>query len=179
MSSIYDQYNDRFGGAGWFDREVAALQREMDAERLRMFVPRFTDWSKFNVEVSTAKPKETWLDKAKNISTNDRRKAYGHPLPNFLRAAIAFTPILGHPITPLQVAELQVSWKVVRDVNTFKDDNWIDTIGYSNTVQMMDDRMKEMNYSGIDWFRPKKDGILMAALYEVLTEHEKRFPKSE
>ena len=137
-------------------------------------------YPRYRMELTYPQPKEpekpkAWLDQAKDISTNDRRKAYGHPLPNFIRAAIEFVPILGHPITPLQVAQLQVAWKVVRDVNTFKDDNWIDTIGYSNTVQMMDERMKEMGYSGIDYFRVFTEEALIAELYKVLKQHERKY----
>jgi len=176
MSSFDDMIYPRFAPMSWYEREML---QQMENDRLRMFRTSFLEPRFSYGNFTTAKPKQTWLDQAKDISTGDRRKAYGHPLPNFLRAAIAFTPILGHPITPLQVAELQVAWKVVRDVNSFKEDNWIDTIGYSNTVQMMDDRMKEMNYSGIDWFRNKKDGVLMTVLYEVLTEHERRFPQNK
>lgn len=121
---------------------------------------------------------DTWLQTAQKITEGDRRKAYGHPLPNFIRAAIAFTPILGHPVTPLQIAELQVTWKIVRDVQTYKDDNWIDTIGYSNTVQMMDDRMKTLGYAkGVSYFSDFKGSGLLGIMYEILEINEKRFPK--
>lgn len=172
MSSFDDMFYPRFTPMTWYEREM--LQRA-EAERLSTF------WRDYNPPMfSTAKPKPTWLDQAKDISTGDRRKAYGHPLPNFLRAAIAFTPILGHPITPLQVAELQVAWKVVRDVNSFKEDNWIDTIGYSNTVQMMDDRMKELGFAkGVDHFRGFSGPSMLYEMYDALDKHEKRFPQNK
>lgn len=125
------------------------------------------------------KPK-AWLDQAKEMTTQDRRKHYGHPLPNFIRIAIGWIVTFDKVLTPLQVAQGMVTLKMARDVNMYKDDDWIDTIGYSNTVQMMNERMKEMGYStGIEYFSQFKDGALASKLYEVLARHEREYLKGK
>lgn len=132
------------------------------------------------IQPSTVEKSKSWLDQAKEMTTVDRRKHYGHPLPNFLRIAIGWIVVFDKVLTPLQVAQGMVTLKMARDANMYKDDDWVDTIGYSNTVQMMDDRMKEMGYSeGIEYFSDMKDSVLAGALYSILAEHEKRFPKGK
>jgi len=164
-----------------------AEQRRMEEQELRSILqPRYSYnmddyWRReFMGPVVEMKKPESWLDQAKKMTTEDRRKHYGHPLPNFIRIAQGWIVTFDKVLTPLQVAQGMVTLKMARDVNMYKDDDWIDTIGYSNTVQMMDERMKEMGYDkGIEYFSQFKDGALAAKLYEILTEHERRFPKGK
>lgn len=94
----------------------------------------------------------SWLDTVKDITTGDRRRDYGHPLLNFLRIALFFNTHLfsklrtGCFITPLDVAGLMIELKLAREINTHKDDNWVDIIGYTACVEMMDELMKELGY---------------------------------
>lgn len=94
----------------------------------------------------------TWLETAQSITTGERRRDYGHPLYNFLRIAIKWNANYAHRllpgqiITPLDVARDAIDMKTARDAFTYKDDNYIDTIGYSACVDAMDREMKERGY---------------------------------
>lgn len=66
-----------------------------------------------------------------------REKNYDHPDPNFARirdlwqVALADKLKPGASITKRDVAMLMVLIKIARDIHTFKDDNWLDTVGYA------------------------------------------------
>lgn len=131
-----------------------------------------------NEPIYYADKETSWLDEAKKVTTDDRRKVYGHPLPNFIRIALEWIPIFDMVVTPRQVAQAFVGAKIARDANTYKDDNWIDAIGYSNTVQMMDNRMKELGYpKGIEAFDNIDQKGLAGMLVEILQLHEARYAK--
>lgn len=97
--------------------------------------------------------KSKWLAEADEITSSDRQRDYGRPLMNFLRIALdwnindAGRRIQGDYITPLDVVRDMIGMKKARDLNMFKDDNWIDTIGYSRCVEDMNDQMQELGYS--------------------------------
>ena len=120
---------------------------------------------------------QSWLQNALQITTSERRRDYGHPLPNFLRIAMRYSITLERGVSPLDVEHLSIDLKMARDQNHFKDDNWVDTIGYANTVQMIDERMKELNYpDGIATFKKYKDGDLMKFMFDLLLIHEREYP---
>lgn len=117
----------------------------------------------------------SWLNTVKDITTGDRRRDYGHPLLNFLRIALFFNTHLfsklrtGCFITPLDVAGLMVELKLAREINTHKEDNWVDIIGYTACVEMMDELMKELGYPiGVHSFEHLK----ISEWYEVLDRAE-------
>lgn len=157
---------------------LADKQRSVDnVERLNSVMPRempVYSYAGEAVQKPVKEPPATqpWLSKALEATTSDRRRDYGHPLPNFLRIALSWTTLLETHITPMQVAEMMVVMKMHRNQHAFKDDNWIDAIGYSNTVEMMDNRMKEMGYRGIDVFKEMGVGFM----FKILREHNTNFP---
>jgi len=106
-----------------------------------------------------------WLKITHEITNGPRRNSYSHPLRNFLRIAIRWSVNHETIITPLQVAQDMVEMKMARSQSSFKDDDWIDTMGYANTVQMMDDKLKELGYlEGVKIF----EGINMAMMWMLL-----------
>lgn len=114
-----------------------------------------------------------WLDTALQLTSSDRQRDYGRPLLNFLRIAIAWTlqlsPVLkpNAIVHPLHVARLMIEMKMARDMNTFKDDNWIDTMGYAAVVDDMDRHLKELGYEkGVKAF----DTMTLGELYALLVK---------
>ncbi len=108
---------------------------------------------------------DEWLKITHEITNGPRRNSYSHPLRNFLRIAIRWSVNHETIITPLQVAQDMVEMKMARSQSSFKDDDWIDTMGYSNTVQMMNDKLIELGYlEGVKIF----EGINMAMLWMLL-----------
>lgn len=106
--------------------------------------------------------RKTWLETAKEIteSDGDRRRDYGRPLANFLLIAIYYTVHFSgrlrfnEVVTPLDVAKLNGALlKTARDHHRFKDDNFIDTIGYANCVDDMNQHMIELGFNGVEDFR--------------------------
>ena len=64
----------------------------------------------------------------------DRNRAYAHPKVNFQRIADLWSPILGCPVSPAQVALCMIQVKVSREINLHKRDNLVDLIGYALTL---------------------------------------------
>lgn len=77
------------------------------------------------------------LDEIKQLN-EIRSGSYGHPLPNFLRISLAWSvkkaPVLFNPI---EVAEMMLLMKEMRNVNSTKWDNYRDEVGYVNTIDLM------------------------------------------
>ncbi len=114
-----------------------------------------------------------WLDTALQLTSSDRQRDYGRPLLNFLRIAIGWTLQLstvlkpGAIVHPVHVARLMIEMKLVRDMNTFKDDNWIDTMGYAAVVDDMDRHLKELGYEkGVKAL----DAMTIGELYALLVK---------
>jgi uncharacterized protein DUF6378 len=112
-----------------------------------------------------------WLDIAKEITSSDRQRDYGRPLKNFLRFCLkenidhAGRRNRGDHITPLDTAHAMINLKSARDVNDFKADNWIDTMGYAATVNDMDNQMKELGYKdGVKAFKTMSVGDMFELL---------------
>jgi len=49
-------------------------------------------------------------------------------------------------ITPLDVVVMMVDTKIAREMNTEKEDNWLDMLGYLFCAAFMHQRMKEMGF---------------------------------
>lgn len=76
--------------------------------------------------------KEEVLDKAKELITNDRIKAYGPPKMNFQRIATLWEPILKTKVSPAQIALCLTQLKVARLIETEDhNDSWVDLAGYA------------------------------------------------
>ncbi len=77
------------------------------------------------------------LDEAKNLTTGDRNKDYGDPLPNFQDTADLLTVQFRHKFkegerfTPSDVAKIMVHVKMARMIKRNKRDNWVDIAGYA------------------------------------------------
>lgn len=88
----------------------------------------------------------TLASEAVQVVTGPRQDAYDHPRRNFARIAALWSPILGVPVTPEQVALCCVQIKVAREIHTHKRDNLVDAIGYLLTL---DACMDEGNSDGV------------------------------
>jgi hypothetical protein len=73
-----------------------------------------------------------------------RQADYGHPFDDFSKTALHWQAILGHPVTPEQVALCMVGVKLSREVNRPKADNIVDAHGYLLTYEMVMERRREM-----------------------------------
>lgn len=68
-----------------------------------------------------------------------RGRMYGHPRENFKNIAAGWSVILGTEVTPQQVALCNVWQKVAREVNKHDMDNLLDIIGYTVTLDMLEE----------------------------------------
>lgn len=84
------------------------------------------------------------LKEADEAVNGDRRRDYGDPGEGFKRVAAIWNIQLGaklkEPITAREVALMQVSLKLVRDINTPKRDNLVDIAGYAECAGMCAER---------------------------------------
>ena len=72
-----------------------------------------------------------FLEAAKEIVCNNREVQYGSPEDNFNNIAMLWTNYLESIITAKDVAIMMALMKVARiKTGTFKEDSWIDAIGY-------------------------------------------------
>ena len=87
--------------------------------------------------------KESILDEAKRLTSNDRQKNYGHPKENFKRIADLWNSYMVNrfnpesPISVEDVAWMMVLLKIARDLNKPTKDNLVDSIGYVRTLAMI------------------------------------------
>jgi len=92
-------------------------------------------------------PKETILDEALRITSEDRNKHYGHPRDNFANTAMGMTAYLraagklapGKEISMRDVGWLMVLLKTMRDGNMPKRDNLVDACGYLRCIEWVED----------------------------------------
>lgn len=86
---------------------------------------------------------ESILDKAKQITSGERQKNYGHPKENFKRIAEMWNVYLDNrtncwsSISVEDVAWMMVLLKIARDQNKPTYDNLLDSIGYVRTLAMI------------------------------------------
>lgn len=81
--------------------------------------------------IASQKPASAWLSAAIAATSGDRQRDYGHPHENFTKIAQAWSIIFGVEVSIAQVAQAMIMMKVCRDLNTHKDDNWVDIVGYA------------------------------------------------
>lgn len=76
--------------------------------------------------------RETTLDDAKLVITQDRNADYGTPEENFQTIASLWSTYIGRPVEPHDVAVMLLLVKVARiRTSPRKQDNWIDIAGYA------------------------------------------------
>jgi hypothetical protein len=72
------------------------------------------------------------LSTAERLVNGDRDQAHGAPALTFQRIADLWSVFLGVTITPAQVAELMILFKLARlSANPQHADSWIDIAGYA------------------------------------------------
>jgi len=81
------------------------------------------------------------LEEALEVSGQNRQRDYGHPLTNHERIAAVWNVVLGpklsKPITPEEVVWCMIGVKLAREVSTPKRDNAVDTAGYINCLDLI------------------------------------------
>lgn len=96
-----------------------------------------------NSEPATTRTSEpatkTILDIAKDLTSGDRQRDYGHPRDNFQLIATLWSTMLGVEVTPRMVGRLMIVMKMARDVHTPKADNLVDSAGYARTMELLDE----------------------------------------
>lgn len=88
---------------------------------------------------------ESVLLEADGLVHGDRQDSYGHPLDDFSKTAKMWSAVLGHDVTPEQVALCMCCVKISRQVNKPKRDNLVDLAGYAETCQMVIDEQHRRN----------------------------------
>ncbi|MCG3178618.1 MAG: hypothetical protein BIFFINMI_00946 [Phycisphaerae bacterium] len=84
------------------------------------------------------------LDEAAEITSADRRQAYGHPLDNFSRIAATWDMVLGPKlrddalISPQDVAKCMIGLKLARESFAHRRDNLVDIAGYARTLAIVE-----------------------------------------
>lgn len=111
----------------------------------------------------------SWLEQVDEITHSDRQRDYGSPLLNFTRIALRWSTYLNRKITPLDVAMMMVDVKIARQQQTYKEDNFLDMIGYVSCIDDMDQHMRKLDYEdGIRAF----ENMTQLDIYELLIELE-------
>ena len=76
--------------------------------------------------------KSKCLDTAKSLICDDRHKEYGDTNSNFSDIAKIWSVVLGHKVTPKQVALCMIAVKMSRlRQNIQHEDSWVDIAGYA------------------------------------------------
>lgn len=100
----------------------------------------------------------TILDEAARLTSEDRRKEYGHPNESFHRIAKFWSVVLGIDVTPDQVALCMITVKIAREMNGHKPDSLIDIAGYARTIEMMHEEAKPVRMSTPERLHAWEDG---------------------
>jgi hypothetical protein len=80
---------------------------------------------------------ESILQEAERIINGDRRSDYGKALDSFNKIAEGWAMVLGHPVTPEQVALCMVQLKVARWLNGQQRDSLVDICGYVGCIEQV------------------------------------------
>ena len=88
----------------------------------------------------------TWLEQVEELTHSDRQRDYGVPLKNFARIAARWSVYLNLVITPLDVAIMMVDLKIARQQQTYKEDNFLDIMGYISCIDDMNRHMIALGY---------------------------------
>lgn len=88
---------------------------------------------------------ESILQEADRLVSTDRGKDYGHPFDDFSRTAKMWSGIFGIDVRPEQVPLAMICVKISRETNKPKTDNLVDIAGYAKTLDMVNQRRREMS----------------------------------
>jgi hypothetical protein len=81
---------------------------------------------------------ETVLAEADRIVNGQRREDYGGPFESFSDIGAGWAMVLGHPVTPEQVALCMIQLKVARAKNGgFHRDSFVDIAGYAQCAEFI------------------------------------------
>lgn len=89
--------------------------------------------------------KESILQEADRLVSGERGGDYGHPFDDFSRTAKMWSAIFGIDVRPEQVPLAMICVKVSREVNKPKRDNVVDIAGYAKTLDMVNERRRELD----------------------------------
>lgn len=84
------------------------------------------------------------LDEAAELTSADRRDAYGHPTVNFLRIASVWQMVLGGKLadgailSPRDVGMCMIGLKLARESFAHRRDNLVDIAGYARTLAVVE-----------------------------------------
>lgn len=113
---------------------------------------------------------QNYATQAMDLVFGDREDDYDHPVRDFIFNAFSWTGYLrrklrpGCVITPLDFPNMMVLAKMSRESHKHKDDNSIDTVGYTLTQERV---QKYLDYHGLD------ANNLMGILRQVQLDIEK------
>lgn len=79
------------------------------------------------------------LREADELVNGDRNDAYGDPRVKYKVLADLWSVVLGHPVTPQQVALCMLVTKVGRESLKHKRDNLVDIAGYARILAILTD----------------------------------------
>lgn len=91
-------------------------------------------------------PKETILEEAARITSEDRNLSYGHPADNHEATALFWRVYLKRkynviiPLSPRDVCWMDILQKISRDANQPKRDNVVDTAGFARNIEQIEER---------------------------------------
>lgn len=77
------------------------------------------------------------LEEALEITSDDRRNAYGPVDQDFIRIAAMWSAVMGIPVTAKQVALCMICLKISRATWSDKRDNWVDIAGYARCGSLL------------------------------------------
>lgn len=80
------------------------------------------------------------LIEADLLVNGDRAASYGSASESFSRIADLWTALLGHDVSPIDVARCLIAMKLSRSVTSNHRDNWIDVAGYAQLADSLEDR---------------------------------------
>lgn len=90
-------------------------------------------------EVQPTQP--TVLAEAQSIITGARRESYGNAKESFERIATMWSVLMRATVTPAQVAQCMIAFKLVRESHKHSRDNLVDIGGYTGLLETITDQM--------------------------------------
>lgn len=121
-------------GQAWSKAGERLQEQPDDFDQREILPPQFSQ------------PKESILEEAAKITTEDRQRYYGHPSDNHGNTARfwveylerKFSVVVG--LTARDVCMMMILLKVSRDANAPKRDNLVDICGYARNAEQIEER---------------------------------------
>ncbi len=79
--------------------------------------------------------KQNIAEKAIDLVSGDRAKAYGNPLIQARRVCLMWEAITGHKFTPKEFELCMLTLKISREVGKEQEDNLVDIVGYALVLE--------------------------------------------